>query len=390
MSTEKPKKRAKGQWLSILAYLLIGAACGLLIPQYVEHRYGGDVSLAALLGWFAVLLACVYAAMLIQIVIHEAGHLVFGLATGYRFSSFRILSLMWLKENGKIRLTRLSLAGTGGQCLMSPPELKDGKMPVMLYNFGGALMNVIASLIFLVLALLCPAWSLGQVVLLELAIIGFAYALMNGLPLGTGPVNNDGRNALDISRSPAAMRAFWIQMKVNELTARGVRVKDMPREWFTMPSDEEMRNGIIATIGALSCSRLMDEQRFEEAEQQMAHILSRENGVAGLHRALMTCDRMYVELVGQNRREVLDRMMSDDQQKIMKAMKRFPSVLRTEYALALLSDRNAEKAEAVRAQFDKTARTYPYPSEIAGERELMDIAAKRAEQPAALQAEAGR
>ena len=53
--------------------------------------------------------------VLIQIVIHEAGHLIFGLLSGYQFCSFRILILMWIRSEGRIRLKRLSIAGTGGQ-----------------------------------------------------------------------------------------------------------------------------------------------------------------------------------------------------------------------------------------------------------------------------------
>ena len=97
----------------------------------------------------------------------------------------------------------------------------------------------------------------------------------------------------------------------------------------------------------------------------------------GLYRALMTCDRMYIELIGQNRADVLDRMMTKEQQKIMKAMKSYISVLRTEFAFALLRDRDPGKAEAVRKQFEKSAAAYPYPREAEGERELMAIAEQK-------------
>ena len=373
---KKNRKRGKTQWLVMLCYTLIGAACGVLIMTYLD-RLPGELFSADKLILLAVLFLCMYGAILVQIIIHEAGHLVFGLATGYRFSSFRIFSLMWLKENGKIRFSRMSVAGTGGQCLMSPPDLKDGKMPVMLYNFGGALLNLFAALVFGGIMLLCPAWSLIWLVLLFLVITGVAFALINGFPLGTGPVNNDGRNALDLSRSPEAVKAFWIQMKVNEMISRGIRVRDMPEEWFEMPSDEAMQNGIIATLGVLACNRLMDEKRFADAERLMAHILSNETGVVGLHRILLTCDRMYVELIGPNRAEVLKGMLSKEQKKIMKAMKQYPSVLRTEYAYALLCEKDTEKAGSIRKHFKKAAETYPYPGEICAERELMDLAAEK-------------
>lgn len=375
----KKKRKPKTQWLLMLGYLLIGAACGVLIMTCLDRLYQDGASGRTLAIHLILLILCMYGAMIIQIVIHEAGHLVFGLATGYHFNSFRIFNLMWLKENGKLRFRQMSVAGTGGQCIMSPPDLKDGKMPVMLYNFGGSILNAITGLIFGGLALLCPAWSFGWVFLMFLVIIGIAYALMNGLPLSAGPVNNDGRNAVDLSGNPEAMRAFWIQMKANEMISKGVRLKDMPEEWFEMPADEAMKNAIIATVSVLACNRLMDEKQFEEADHLMADILSKDNGVIGLYRYLLTCDRMFIELIGKNRREILERMLTKEQKKIMKAMKRFPSVLRTQYAYALLSDRDEEKAATILEQFGKTARTYPYPSEMQGEQELIDIATESAE-----------
>ena len=38
----------------------------------------------------------------VSITVHEGGHLVFGLASGYKFSSFRIAGLMILKQDGKL------------------------------------------------------------------------------------------------------------------------------------------------------------------------------------------------------------------------------------------------------------------------------------------------
>ncbi len=81
-----------------------------------------------LLGMAAIM----YLAIFLQIILHEAGHLLFGLLTGYRFSSFRIGSFMWILQDGKIRFKRFSLAGTGGQCLLLPPPMVDGKMPYVL------------------------------------------------------------------------------------------------------------------------------------------------------------------------------------------------------------------------------------------------------------------
>ena len=187
-------------------------------------------------------------------------------------------------------------------------------------------------------------------------------------------VDNDGCNALSLMRSKEACRAFWIQLKANELISEGIRLKDMPEEWFVVPEDEAMKNSIIASVGVLACSRLMDEHRFAEADELMERLLSIESGIVGLHKSLMMCDRIYVELITQNRTEILDSMMTKEQKKIMKAMSKYPTVLRTEYVYALLADRDKAKAREIEAKFERNAAGYPYPSEIEGEKEMMKIA----------------
>ena len=382
---KKGKKKGTGaQLLSILIYLLIGAASGILIVRYIDHFTGPDVTMGQEILLFAALMLSVYAAMLVQIIIHEGGHLVFGLATGYQFSSFRILSWMLVREDGKLRLRRLSLAGTGGQCLMAPPDLKDGAMPFLLYNLGGSIMNLCSCFLFGGLSLLFPPDSFFNCFFLVLVLIGAGFALMNAVPLRLGQVDNDGANALSLLRSREAVRAFWIQMKVNELISRGMRLSDMPEEWFVLPEKEAANNGITAYIGVLACGRLMDRKRFEEADAMMEKLLSEESGIPGLHRGLMICDRIFLELTGKNRGEALESLLTKEQKKFMKAMKTFPSVLRTEYALALLAEKDPAKAEKILKEFDRYAARYPYPSEIAAERELIQLAAERYEEREAL------
>lgn len=85
-------------------------------------------------------------------------------------------------------------------------------------------------------------------IFLIISIIGVTFALINGIPMQMGVVNNDGYNAMSLGKSMAAIHSFWVQMKTNEMLAKGVRVKDMPEEWFSMPEDTDLMNGITATM----------------------------------------------------------------------------------------------------------------------------------------------
>ena len=324
--------------------------------------------------WIAGLLLALYFATICHMIIHEAGHLLFGHLTGYRFSSFRILSFMWVKKDEQVSLHRLSIPGTGGQCLMSPPEMVDGKIPVILYNLGGSLMNILIGFIFLVLYWAFIAVPFLSSVMLIFALVGFIFGILNGVPMRLGTVDNDGYNAYSLTRTPQAMRAFWIQMKINQQISEGKRLKDMPDEWFQFPADEELKNSMVAVIGVFSCNRLIDQHRFDQAKQQMKHMLKIESGMVGIHRRMMICDRLYLELIGKNRPEIRQHFLSPQQMKFMHTMRQFPSVLRTKYAYSLLADKDAPQAQALLDQFEKAASVYPYPNEVEAERELIEIA----------------
>lgn len=375
---KKDKKGKAKKSLSMLLVMAISLVFGVAIGFLLVSRNDGEsLSPRVMLITLAIMLLMVYSAMIIQIILHELGHLIFGLLSGYRFQSFRIFGIMLNKEDGRLRLRRLSLLGTAGQCLMAPPDMKDGKMPILLYNFGGVIMNVLTAIAFLALSLVFSDVAIFSTWMRLLSLCGLLFALTNGIPARAATVNNDGYNAIEAKKSAEAMRALWIQLKVNELAAGGVRLKDMPEEWFAVPSDEQMKNGLVATLGVIACNRLFDECRFDEADRLMEHILNIKSSMAGIYRNLITCDRIYIELITECRREVIDVMMNAEQKRFMKGMRRFISVLRTEYAYSLLLSKDEERARKLKVAFEKCAKRHPSKSDVESERELVLIAEER-------------
>ncbi len=378
MERNNQRKNGWQKWVSRIACFVLGGACGALIAQRMISVFALEKMPGGILLEWGFLVVVTTAAIFLQLIVHEAGHLLFGLLTGYRYSSFRIGGFMWLKENEKIRLRKLSVAGTGGQCLMCPPELVDGTMPFKLYNLGGVLANGISGVLFWGLSMLCGGIPLLSAFLFTAALSGFALALANGVPMRLGTLDNDGYNTLSMGKNSEALRAFWLQMKVNERLAQGARLRDMPEAWFAVPSPEGMQNSMCAVVGVFACNRLIDLHAFREADRLMEELLQMDTAIVGLHRGLLLCDRMYCELIAENRLEKLEGMLDQRQRKFMHSMQKFPSVLRTEYAYALLAERDMEKARRIRERFDVYTRTYPYPSEVEGECELLRIAQERA------------
>lgn len=370
------KKRDFKRFIPILFFIIIGFFCGLFIGNTHLFEYTLTGSVFAPLITLFILFIALMTALFIQIIIHESGHLIFGLISGYIFCSFRISSFMWVREDDKIRFRRYSLSSSGGQCLMTPPPMNNGSFPLVLYNLGGSILNTVSGIVFLILHLVFSENYIISDIMLLLSVTGFATAAMNGIPLNTEMISNDGYNAFALKKSGEAMRSFWLQLTINEQVSNGIRLKEMPEEWFYMPDDEEMKNSMTSVMGVYYCNRLMDEKRFEEADAEMLRIMSNGSNIIGIYRYLMVCDRLYIEMISQRRHTVLEMLLTDEQRKAMKQLKSTPSVIRTQYAFALLCERDGTKAMKLKKSFERLAKSYPYQGEITAERELIELADK--------------
>lgn len=369
-SNQNQKKVKRGKkLLATLLPLLFGGAIGFVAAIALGDAAGDSTGLYFL--YLTLFILSLIAAFVLQIIIHEAGHLVFGRLTGYRFVSFNVMGHIWQKDKeGGVRHGRMQIAGAGGQCLMAPPDYNGGDFPFTAYNLGGVMMNLIAAAICGLLALLIPG-TVADIILLSQCGVGVFFALTNGLPIPVMSIQNDGRNLLCIHRDLHARRAFWDQMAIAAALAEGTRIKSMPDAWFEPFPEEEMDNPIVTAIAVMNTTRLMDEMNFAAAEEAIRALLARKKGVLGLYRTSMACDGAVCELIAGRPGEMTAMLAEEQHATIMKAMKAHPTILRTQYALALLRDRDAEAAAKLLDAFEKAAKTHPHPQEIAGEREIL-------------------
>ena len=360
------------QYIGMLFFLVIGGVCGWFFGYYLGETVSEGASPGETLMSVGILLLGFYVMLYLQIVVHEAGHLVFGLLTGYRFSLFRIGSLTFLRDpvSGKIRVKRMQLAGTGGQCLLVPPQPVDGKIPFALYHLGGSLMNLIASAVFYALYLICRPIPTLSLIMLVGVIVGIAYAMMNGIPMRLGAIDNDGYNLYAQTKSQTAMEAMRIQLLIAEASARGVRLRDMPGEWFVIPDGASLENSMVAVISVFACNRLMDEGKYDEAEETIRSLCAAKTGMVGVHRSLLICDRLTCLLL-RGDTAAAEQCLTKQLLSFMKAMKNNPTILRCQYAAARLLKQDDGEAQAVMKRFELCAKTHPFVSDIESEREII-------------------
>ncbi len=367
MADKQKKKFPWGVIIWFLCCLVIGALLGIALAE-------SNVEMDADPLVIPFIMVAFIGAIYIHVIFHEGGHLLAGLMTGYRFVSYRIGSFMWEKQkDGSIRLCRFSLAGTGGQCLMAPPEYNEGKFPYLLYNLGGGLMNILLAVIAGLLLLL-PVGQYMTIFLWSMIFVGVVTGLTNLIPLKK--LNNDGSNIVEIGKSPAARKAFWLQMRVNEETAKGVRMKDMPEEWFER-QEENRKNVMVTSVDVMASSRLMDKMELEAAEEKMKDLL-KENCLATVYKGILTFELSSMEMLKGEPGLYTEKTEEQAQKQFMKAMKNFPSILRWQYIKAKLLDKDEQAAQKAREAFEKIEKHYPHPCELVSEKQLMQLADEKA------------
>ncbi len=331
-----------------------------------------EIIISFLSGLFSLYIL-IFIALYLQIIVHEGGHLIFGLMTKYKFLSFRIGNLMIIKTQGTLKFKKFSLAGTGGQCIMIPPDFENGKIPYFLYNAGGALMNFISSIIaFAIGTYFKEAYYFSQFIE-YFTFFGVAFGLVNIIPFKGKLISNDGKNILSISKNQRSMESFWRMLKVHSLLNDGIRIIDMPEELFIQPSDTDLLNNITAIDGYTYAVRLLEKRELTEAKTYIEYLLNKETALAGLHKALLACELIYINLIIGDF-ESVDKLLDKKQLSFLKKAKNMLPVLRVQYLLALLKEKDSPRAEKYLMQFEKAAKGYFMPVDAESEYELIEFA----------------
>ncbi|MBP3337843.1 MAG: M50 family metallopeptidase [Lachnospiraceae bacterium] len=358
----------------VFSYVIFMLAGGIFGVALIEFFGFHELNMSDKVLFICISLVYLYIALMFNIIVHEAGHLVAGLMSGYKFASFRVGSFMLKKEEEKLVLKRFTLAGTGGQCLMAPPDLVDGKIPFVFYNIGGALANLITFVVSIILMFVTKDVKLLSLLFFITALIGLMLALSNGVPMRSGEVDNDGMNIISLSKDPLAMKALWVQLKINECTSKNISLRDMDDEWFELPENADMKNVLISSIAAFKCNKLMAERKFEETKKAIDALLNSNAVIVGIYQTLLKLDKAYIEMISNNNKVLVDALIEKQDKNIIMAMKNFPSVIRYQYTYALLIDKDTKKAAEYRKHMEFVKKNYPYMVDVEDELELMNLA----------------
>jgi hypothetical protein len=374
----KPNK--KNKLLSIVIFLVVcgavGAGIGILsrtvLKDFFDAHINSDNSFIELLKVYGLVLV-LFAGYLIHIIIHEAGHLVFGLMTGYSFVSFRIASFTLIKENGKLKYKRFNIPGTAGQCLMMPPTLKKGKYPFIIYNYGGVIMNLIVAILEILVVIFAEkaVFPLNAILVLTAA-GGIFAALTNGIPMRLGGVPNDAYNVFSMLKDEEAKRGFYVQLKVNGLLTLGERIKDMPLDMFKLKEESDLYNPLITAVRLMEYSWYLDNMELENAKKCIDSFIPYIDKLSLLFRYEINCERIFLELIGDFDKSLIEDLYDKSLKKYIKAAKFMISKKRLLMAYEGFYNKDKKKALEYYEAAKVLAQKYPMKGEADTELMIME------------------
>lgn len=363
--------------LALLAGMAIGVVIGGAIvalftdttfAEFVEKFYHVDFHdvvwpIVVAIGSFIV-------SVFILITVHEAGHLFFGLRSGYGFVSFRIFDFVFIREDGRIRVKRFSVAGTGGQCLLSPPDLPVKDIPMAMYNAGGVIFNIVA------LVVAAPFLLIDASPLVKEAIVVFMFTdifiiLLNGIPMKMGGISNDAYNMLKLNDNLPAKRGIVMQLRANALIQQGVRPKDMPEELFVFDEPVDYTNPLEVAMPMMLASRYVDNGEIEKAHEIFQRLHAHSHEIMPLYAAEIASELAFTAMcLGDN---ALAESLLD--KKLLKMIDTYSAImsskLRIKCAIELYLHGDRAKALAIYDDLLKRRSRYLLQGEVASDLAIM-------------------
>lgn len=323
----------------------------------IDSAFGGIINVFIFILVFSI-------GYLLHIIIHEAGHLIFGLMTGYSFISFRVGSITLVKEDEKLHVKRFNVPGTAGQCLMMPPEIEDGKYPLMAYNLGGAIMNLVLAIISISIAILAKGVKFPwDGILFVSGSVGMLTGLLNGIPLRIGGISNDGHNVLSMLKDQNARDSFHLILKVNGLLSQGMRIKDMPLDIFKLEEGADLSSPLNTAVGLMEYNWYLDNMDLDGARRSIDSFQPYLDKLITLYRNEINCERLFLELTGDCDRDFIDKIYDKDLKNYVKQAKYMLGKKRFLMAYEGFYNRKRDKASQYYADLKKLAEKYPVKGE---------------------------
>lgn len=351
-------------------FVALGFGVGYLIGLLIKANM-------AVFPWWYILVFIIsfYLSLVLHTFFHELGHMACAKIRGWKFISFMLFGIVLTKKDKGFRFSRYKIPGALGQCLMIPPEEGDTDFGIALYNAGGVAMNLLLLLTAIVAFILGKDIFPGYIILFLVIFIcvGAFMMLINAIPLKISGLPNDGMNIVSLGKDKFCSEIFLCSMRAVASMQKGCRISEFLDRYITEDVKIDYSNTIHVMALSFDYSRALDLKDFDKAYSLMDGINAHLYLLPKIYRLEFGMENVFLSLVRGCSDTEIDKLLDDETKKYMEGVASLrPSGLRVRYAIALLYEKDVEKAERIYGLFQKLCSKYYLPGEALSEKQLLD------------------
>lgn len=351
-------------------FVALGFGVGYLIGLLIKANM-------AVFPWWYILVFIIsfYLSLVLHTFFHELGHMACAKIRGWKFISFMLFGIVLTKKDKGFRFSRYKIPGALGQCLMIPPEDGDTDFGIAFYNAGGVIMNFLLLLTAIVAFILGKDIFPGYIILFLVTFIcvGAFMMLINAIPLKISGLPNDGMNIVSLGKDKFCSEIFLCSMRAVASMQKGCRISEFLDRYITEDVKIDYSNTIHVMALSFDYSRALDLKDFDKAYSLMDGINAHLYLLPKIYRLEFGMENVFLSLVRGCSDTEIDKLLDDETKKYMEGVASLrPSGLRVRYAIALLYEKDVEKAERIYGLFQKLCSKYYLPGEALSEKQLLD------------------
>ncbi len=338
----KNKKENGGNTLKNILFILffaaIGALGGYFIAAYLREITFLDIVYA---------LAITIISFPLHVILHESGHLLGGLLSGYQFIMFRLFNTVWIKTEEGLSRREEYTPGILGQALMVPPKTEEGEeTPFFLYHASGVLINVVTGALFILLGQRVSVEWLAYFFIVS-SMSAFFLAITNAVPLrGT-----DGYNIVQhFKREEASSEVSHLLYMYRDMV-EGASLESL-QKYVDLDTHASLENPNAATMHSLRASYLLERKDFEGARKIYQALYENRDELFAGHRPGVVLNYLFTLLLTEPFHPDVPKLVDSKVYKQLKQVKQ-SDYIRYRAAVELYFNRDLEKTEGLLTEGEK-------------------------------------
>ena len=307
------------------------------------------------------------------IIIHELGHLIFGLRAKLYFDSFNVLNISIIKEKKKLKLVKLdAIPGAKGYCKMLFDEkIKYKEKDIIMYYLGGIIFNILSGLFGVLILLISTNTTINFFISL-ITITYFYLALYNLIPcVELSGMNTDALHIKNLKNDPEHLKLQISITKINDAMQAGKELSTLDEKLFYKPKSLSTNTQVI--MAQLYVSYLCSKENYKECIKYGTNLLEKE-----LHNlTLSDVNTLKLDIIeaifeGNYPLEDINKYWDEELEKYIDLMTNFyPPVLCIKYLYYGLVKVDKNKSKEIFKLYEQKKKKYPNKKMLKESDELM-------------------